>query len=444
MKIKHLTNTGSSRLLLFFAGWGMDENPFSSFRPTDCDFAVAYDYSVSTDAPLHSGHTEIMIVAWSFGVIAADLFISRHPELPITARIAVNGTLHPVDDRLGIPTAIFERTLAGLTEQSLSRFNRRMCGGAKAAETFNASRPNRSLDSLRNELIAIAAMQNAGSAWDKAYISLNDNIIPPDNQKTAWALANVDTIEIDAPHLPDLRSIFEREIIDKKLVAQRFSNAVETYDDNAGIQRTIASELSERWRALCPSETIDSLIEIGAGTGLLTDSLCQWLTPRNLQLWDISQISERLPGRHHICDGETAIRKLSPETVDAIATASAMQWFCSPRSFIASCYKALKKGGWLAIATYGPDNFKEIRKPPYPSLSKLTQWIGNDMEILYADEQRIARQFNSPKELLTHIRLTGVNAVSQDSKTITEARRIITRDLRTLTYHPIIIIARKR
>ncbi len=66
------------------------------------------------------------------------------------------------------------------------------------------------------------------------------------------------------------------------------------------------------------------------------------------------------------------------------------------------------------------------------------------MEILYADEQRIARQFNSPKELLTHIRLTGVNAVTQDRKTITEARHIITRDLRTLTYHPIIIIARKR
>ena len=223
MKIKHLTNTGSSRLLLFFAGWGMDENPFSTFRPTDCDFAVAYDYSISTDAQLQSDHTEIMIVAWSFGVIAADLFISHHPELPITARIAVNGTLHPVDDRLGIPTAIFERTLAGLTEQSLSRFNRRMCGGAKAAQTFSASRPHRSLDSLRNELIAISALRNAGSSWDKAYISLNDNIIPPDNQKAAWALANVDTIEIDAPHLPDLKSIFEREIIDKKLVAQRFT-----------------------------------------------------------------------------------------------------------------------------------------------------------------------------------------------------------------------------
>ncbi|MDE6489298.1 MAG: DUF452 family protein, partial [Paramuribaculum sp.] len=350
MEIKHLISTGSPRLLLFFAGWGMDENPFSDISPTDCDFAVVYDYSSPTDIPLRKDLSEIMVVAWSFGVIAADLFISRHPELPITSRIAINGTLHPVDDRLGIPQTIFNLTLTGLSEQSLLKFNRRMCGGAKAAEKFTSRRPLRSLDSLREELIAISALKCTGSTWDKAYISLNDNIIPPDNQKAAWNITNTEIVELDAPHLPDLRTIIKNEIIDKRLVAHRFRNAIDTYDSNATVQLTTAIELSNRWKSACTTNRIDSLIEIGAGTGIFTRTTSQWLTVNDLQLWDISQIADDLPGRHHICDGEIAIRELPEQSVDAIASASAMQWFCSPRSFIKNCSKALKRDGWLVIA----------------------------------------------------------------------------------------------
>ncbi|MDE6488536.1 MAG: hypothetical protein K2L46_04585, partial [Paramuribaculum sp.] len=88
--------------------------------------------------------------------------------------------------------------------------------------------------------------------------------------------------------------------------------------------------------------------------------------------------------------------------------------------------------------------FHEIRRSPYPSLKKLTEWISQDFKIIHSDEQHIPQHFNSPKELLTHIRLTGVNALSSNGKSVTEARNIINRNLKTLTYHPIIIIARKR
>lgn len=32
------------RLRVFFAGWGMDENPFADFRSSDSDILLCHDY----------------------------------------------------------------------------------------------------------------------------------------------------------------------------------------------------------------------------------------------------------------------------------------------------------------------------------------------------------------------------------------------------------------
>ena len=38
------TNQKQDRLLLFFAGWGMDERPFIQYTPRESDFMICYDY----------------------------------------------------------------------------------------------------------------------------------------------------------------------------------------------------------------------------------------------------------------------------------------------------------------------------------------------------------------------------------------------------------------
>ena len=44
MKQHFIIKNNSKRLLLFFAGWGMNETPFLQIRPTDTDWMVCYDY----------------------------------------------------------------------------------------------------------------------------------------------------------------------------------------------------------------------------------------------------------------------------------------------------------------------------------------------------------------------------------------------------------------
>ena len=68
MKQHFIIKNNSKRLLLFFAGWGMDETPFLQIRPTDTDWMVCYDYrSLEFDTDLLQKYSEIRLIAWSMG-----------------------------------------------------------------------------------------------------------------------------------------------------------------------------------------------------------------------------------------------------------------------------------------------------------------------------------------------------------------------------------------
>ena len=215
MNIDFLRRSGSPTLELFFAGWGMDSRPFAwaadAPHTADCDFAVCYDYTDiqldkvnQANAQLH-GYSKVRVRAWSLGVYAASLVL---PDMgcAISTAVAINGTLWPVDDELGIPHAVYDATAANLTDESLERFNRRMCGAHRAV--FEQRRPLRSVDSLRAELLHIrecAADRTRPqfTGWTQAVLSSRDKIFPIANMRRAWAATP--QLELDEPHyMPDI------------------------------------------------------------------------------------------------------------------------------------------------------------------------------------------------------------------------------------------------
>ena len=215
MNIDFLRCSGSPTLELFFAGWGMDSRPFAwaadSPHTADCDFAVCYDYTDiqldkvnQANAQLH-GYSKVRVRAWSLGVYAASLVL---PDMgcAISTAVAINGTLWPVDDELGIPHAVYDATAANLTAESLERFNRRMCGAHRAV--FEQRRPLRSVDSLRAELLHIrecAADRTRPqfTGWTQAVLSSRDKIFPIANMRRAWPATP--QLELDEPHyMPDI------------------------------------------------------------------------------------------------------------------------------------------------------------------------------------------------------------------------------------------------
>ncbi len=443
----------SSRLILIFAGWGMDARPLSGLRHHAYDIAVAYDHrSLRLPADFNlNAYSEICIIAWSFGVPAANAFLRDNPSLPVTARIAVNGTLHPVDDRLGIPEAIFNGTLHSLSPATLTKFRRRMCGSSENFIKFSTAAPVRTdIEELAGELQAIRCLPAAADSdlmrWDMVYISASDRIIPAENQQRAWA-RHPHVITLQGPHLPDFDLLLQKSIVDKRLIAKRFADSSASYDSAAQVQRDIACQLGKMISEAATESTRD-ILEIGCGTGMLTNSIARHFPSAELTLWDLTPISGNLPGRHRRCDAETEILTVAPGSLDLIASASTIQWFNSPIEFIRNCHKALRADGLLAISTFGPDNFSELRpylNAPLP-YTGLTAWRevmqSCGFEIINLADQHHTLSFPDTASLIRHIRLTGVNALPAGPASPATTRALLSGGPTTLTYHPIFILSR--
>jgi biotin synthesis protein BioG len=168
MKHIFIQHTGAHRLLLFFAGWGMDGAPFAAYRPAGRDFMVCYDYSdASFDASLIAGYDEVDVVGWSMGVWMAARSLSL-AGIAVKSAIAINGTMFPVDAERGIAPEIFHGTLDGISDATLMKFRRRMCGGAAGYKSFMETAPQRSLESLRTELDVIGKLYESCTAASTA------------------------------------------------------------------------------------------------------------------------------------------------------------------------------------------------------------------------------------------------------------------------------------
>ena len=103
MKQTFIIRNNGKHLLLFFAGWGMDETPFRHIHPAECDWMICYDYhSLEFDTTLIQAYSKISLIAWSMGVWAASQVMKQYPSLPVSQSTAINGTLYPIHETKGI------------------------------------------------------------------------------------------------------------------------------------------------------------------------------------------------------------------------------------------------------------------------------------------------------------------------------------------------------
>lgn len=441
MKLEFTKRKNEERLFLFFSGWA---SPPSTFKPIDIagyDTLVAYDYrDLDFDLRQLNGYVEIAVGAWSYGVAVATLFLDSNPQLPVTARTAVNGTPFTVDDTRGIPTAIFQGTLNNLTPLTLSKFRRRMCGSAAIARQLESIMPNVDISELADELKQLGSLKPGNARqWDYAVIATSDMIIPSANQMYAWSGAYVPHESVTGSHFLDFGDIFGKRLIDKSHVSQRFGQSRHTYDSEATIQRKVVSKLVTMLPPAC-----HHTIEIGCGTGLLTAHLkADCLTLVDL---DTSCIKTDLSTATVNADAELWIRSLPSASADCIVSASTIQWFNSPVRFVSEALRVLRPGGTLLLSTYGDATFRELEpwthRLPFMTSDQWRMSLPADAEIT---SFRLSIDFPSVADMLRHIKLTGVNAVSTAAKATASALGIM-RNYPTgpdgscsLIYEPIII-----
>ena len=209
----------------------------------------------------------------------------------------------------------------------------------------------------------------------------------------------------------------------KSLLQQRFNAHFSEYQNQAFLQKSLSAHLAQllqNYQTSPPS----SLLEIGVGTGFLTQ---HWLTfyPEIKQIYlnDISShFKDFLPpfsplSQVHLLEGDAELLSL-PKELDLIASSSTLQWFENPEQFFIKAHQSLKEGGLFALSCFGSQNFREIKALTGIGLEYLSlqEWealfLRLDFELLHAEEQILPLRFSSPKEVLLHIKKTGVNGIA--------------------------------
>lgn len=464
MKYQYVAKGDNERLILVFAGWAMDYRPFAGLRRPGYDIVVFWDFrDFCIDWTFCAGYNEICVVAWSFGVYAAAATTGAI-DRKITRRIAVNGTLYPVDRRRGIPENIFQGTLNGLNERNLDKFYHRVCGSIAAFRNFCENKPERGINELAEELQTFVPTEllqpTLSTRWDLAIISSNDAIFPAVNQWRAWQGTPIEMN--DGPHMPCIQNILDRYILDKQRVGERFESGLPEYEANAPVQNAVAARIVELMDIHGVSEHIgrrgSRTLEIGSGTGVLSrelDSLCG--ADAYLEMWDIAGAAPiEGHGRKFMkVDAEMALCLCRPNAFDLIASASTVQWFNSPTRFLQECLRVCTSGAYVAVSTFVPGNLENVSAITGRTLPMLTakEWsmiIPDGFELVTMEESSCPMEFSNALDAFRHLKLTGVNSLGRTAGGETNLSLTIRRfqpdldGVYRLVYRPLIFILRKK
>lgn len=242
---------------------------------------------------------------------------------------------------------------------------------------------------------------------------------------------------------------------DIRTIKKQFEKSMDSYDKNAVVQKMTADKMVIELSKI--KTDFENVLELGTGTGLLTKYLVKNINFKNYYANDIVEKSryyvEKIVKSALFLYGN-ALKIKMPKKVDLIISNAMFQWFGDFNKAIEILKLSLEKDGILAFSTFSPDNFKEVKSLTGLSLSYKTQGEledilkSNGFEILYSETFYEQLTFKTPLELLAHMKLTGVNSLTETTWSVKKIKDFCDKFSKkykkiSLTYAPIIILARK-
>jgi len=154
-------------------------------------------------------------------------------------------------------------------------------------------------------------------------------------------------------------------MIDKKKLGRRFSRNAKTYDEYAIVQKEMSRKLLSKISVEAPKR----ILEIGCGTGFLTQLIAEKYKNAEILALDLapgmievakdrlSQIND--PDRiiFECADAETAFPK---QSFDLIISNATFQWFNHPDQMAERILEHLIKNGQCLFSTFGSQTFNEL------------------------------------------------------------------------------------
>lgn len=150
----------------------------------------------------------------------------------------------------------------------------------------------------------------------------------------------------------------------KEQIEKSFGSKVVSYDRHAFLQKRSAKKLAD----FLPDTQPAKILEIGCGTGFLTEEIQKKYPQANILGIDISQdmvaaCRQKFTGYQNlsfdVCDGENF---KSENKFDLIVSNLTIQWFDDPVRGIYKQKNNLSNKGKFFFSTIGPDGFQEWKE----------------------------------------------------------------------------------
>ena len=213
--------------------------------------------------------------------------------------------------------------------------------------------------------------------------------------------------------------------LDKEKIARCFRRSLLTYDDTAVVQNELAGRLVQAIDTL-PDTVFRRVLEIGCCTGGLSEILCTEKQVQTLYLNDLvtdfeTVVLERLAKftapQFLTCFGDIESLEL-PSDLSLVLSGATFQWLSDLPAFIKRLGRGLKSESYLAFSLFGPGTLREFSSLTSVNLhyftnTEILSLLEQDFIIESFDTREDVLFFPSVREILHHIRATGVGGVSE-------------------------------
>ena len=185
-------------------------------------------------------------------------------------------------------------------------------------------------------------------------------------------------------------------------IRNNFNSASSNYDDNAFLQNEIANRLAEKLKVI--SIKPQTIIDLGSGTGLLSNKTAEIFPNANLVCVDFAQKSLlKNPQNLKVCANAYEL-PFASNSVDFIVSNLMMQWCPDLKALFNECFRVLKPEGLILFTTFGPDTLKELKRSW--SAVDSSAHVNDFIDMHDIGDQMLQSGFQSPIMEMENITLT--------------------------------------